>query len=227
MKFKVFRVVVLFYVTCMLTAGCAHHELTAYDNNLENLKQQALRAPDGKVCVRQGFRFNSDIGGKHIGVIDAPADICWQEVLNLMQDENRLMRIYVHIPFFEKVKVNENTGGNGISMTYKARAIIVPTSVNMGFYVDEENRTITGNKTGGSFGSFVVKDAEHDIGVIPIDKNRSLLIVRFLGKVVFPGSVGANMGTTVLGMSKKISPEMTSAFIDEVRRSVSNYQNDQ
>lgn len=220
MKSKLFSAVVLFIVTCMLSFGCAHNEIINYDHNMEGLQQQALSASDGKAFVRQGAKLNAKIGGKMIAVIDAPADVTWEEVKKLMKDQQRLFPIYDNIPFLKDAQV-ANSGGKGFSITYTGGLFFVNASIDVGFYVDERNRMMTGNKTGGSFLSFAVKNAEHDIGVIPIDDNKSFLVVRFVGSVMFPASVGAGTGASIIGVTKKIVPKMTSAYVDEIRSAVS------
>ena len=190
---------------------------------LDKLEQEALNAPDGKAFVRQGAKIMADVGGKHVGVIDAPADVCWLEVKKLMADQERLQKIYDNITFLKDVEVM-NSGLESFSIKYNAKLVLMPASLDLGFVVDEQNRIITGCKTGGTFGTFVAKGAEHDIGVIPLDDNKSLLVVRFIGKVIFPASLGSAVTLSAVGMNKSFCPKMTSAFIDEVRAGVMNSQ---
>lgn len=218
-KGKIFSTVIWGIAACMLSFSCAHNEITDYNHNMDQLEQKALNSADGKAHVRAGARFNAKIGGKHAGVIDAPADVVWDEVKKLMDHQQRLYAVYTNIPFTKSIDI-ENNGGDRFSINYHYKALFVPVSIIIGFYVDDQNRFITGNKTGGSFWSFVVDNDEHDIGVIPIDDNKSLLVVRFLESYIFPASVDAGIGASMIGANNKICPKMTSAFIDEVRASV-------
>ena len=166
-----------------------------------------------------GGKLNSKVGGKMVAVIDAPADVTWEAVEKLMADQQRLFPIYDNIPFLKDVQV-ANSGGKGFSISYKGGLFFVNATIDMGFYVDERNRVITGNKTGGSFLSFAIKNAEHDIGVIPIDDTKLFLVVRFVGSAMFPASVGAGTGAVIIGVPKKMVPKVTGAYVDAIRAAV-------
>lgn len=211
---KLFLVVVLITAAGMFATGCANNEKMSLNYNLKTLQQEAQDS-GGNAYFRQSVGFFADIGGKEVGIINAPADQCWEEVVKIVHDQNRLDRIYSNVSWFKGVEILD-TNQSSVVVRFKA-GFIITASVDMMFDINDMARKVDGRKIGGSFGTFAIERGNHDIVIMPIDENKTLMIVWVDGAAMFPANFGAAMGSAIIGVNSSVIPRMSSAWIQEVR----------
>lgn len=219
---KLTLVVVMLAVVCMLVTGCANNKKMAFDYNLETLRQNALNS-NGSAFFRQSGGFFAHVGGKDVGIINASTDKCWEELVKIMRDKDQLTDIYQRVSFFHSLDIIDQDDN---SVTIRFTAGVHPVvnfpfstaSVDMVFDLNSLTKKVSGRTIRGSFTAFPLsKKCYHDIALIPIDDNKTLMVVWVDGKAKFPFNITAGMGSALIGVSDSLIPTMSSAWIQAVR----------